>query len=780
MNDIDRADGNGLGLKVGVDVDNAAASNYILVQTTGPLRQERKLELEGLKLKILKYVAENAYMCRYDNDDLSAIRAMGYVSWVNPYPSSFVVSPRLKRSADDTEGSASAEALATHGIPALLPPLSSESQRDVSLRFHDDVDVSSSSLASAVAQAAHLNVEDIRRGTSSYELLVAERYLDAISKLDEVFAVEEVQPTELHNNRARDVLKASRLSFTTNSINPKTYNLSGTGEIIAVADSGFDLGDVYNVHPAFDNAKKNRVMKLYPYHKRNKTGDPNGLPQYLADDPTGHGTHVCGSVLGYSLVQDPGNQNFRSHRGSAPNAKLVVQSLFSGFDAKGRAMITLPETEEKGTDWEQLFGDPYKDQARIHTNSYGISAKGPDDERYTGIAEAVDKMAHKYPELIILYSAGNDAEDTAQKGVVSTNQINAYAFAKNVITVGASENNRSGFNKTYYQINKVKFSVPPIKDDKIANNTLGMAAFSSRGPPAKVDPNNPTDTNDMSTVRIKPDVVAPGTAILSAQSRALPEAMRKSEVLVSQIDQYSYKDGTSMATPLVAGCCALIREGILRDPETGIRHDKDRTITSALVKALLINGCVTLKGQYDPSEAGASPNCNSGWGLVDISASLKLVTDRGRDLVYAGFYQGIGPDSISWNRSFSQSLTVPSEYLASFEPPDPERKLFPDLKVTLVWTDRAGVLLQNKLRLSVKLGQKTLYGNKKDGWTPVIGPDGFEELKYNDQYNTVQQVVWKDLKPNSGTMEIEVEPLELVTNTETQAFAVAWLLTYNA
>jgi hypothetical protein len=50
-----------------------------------------------------------------------------------------------------------------------------------------------------------------------------------------------------------------------------------------------------------------------------------------------------------------------------------------------------------------------------------------------------------------------------------------------------------------------KYPALPIRDDRVADNTEGMAAFSSRGP-----------TQDG---RIKPDVVAPGTSILSALSR---------------------------------------------------------------------------------------------------------------------------------------------------------------------------------------------------------------------------------------------------------------------
>ncbi len=125
----------------------------------------------------------------------------------------------------------------------------------------------------------------------------------------------------------------------------------------------------------------------------------------------------------------------------------------------------------------------------------------------------------------------------------------------------------------------------------MANNAYGMAAFSSRGPTKEG--------------RFKPDVVAPGTSILSTRSRAArPPSPDLRDLLRSG---YFFDSGTSMATPLVAGCAAVLRETLVKNgtPKP----------SAALIKALLINGADELFGQYIPSEAGPSPNNNSGWGL---------------------------------------------------------------------------------------------------------------------------------------------------------------------
>ncbi|MEK7790051.1 MAG: S8 family serine peptidase, partial [Deltaproteobacteria bacterium] len=87
-----------------------------------------------------------------------------------------------------------------------------------------------------------------------------------------------------------------------------------------------------------------------------------------------------------------------------------------------------------------------------------------------------------------------------------------------------------------------KWGAEPIASDMPSNNPNGLAAFSSRGP-----------TPDG---RLKPDVVAPGTNVLSARSH-----MPNSEKLWGEYNEhYLWSGGTSMATPLVSGSAALVRQ----------------------------------------------------------------------------------------------------------------------------------------------------------------------------------------------------------------------------
>jgi hypothetical protein len=77
--------------------------------------------------------------------------------------------------------------------------------------------------------------------------------------------------------------------------------------------------------------------------------------------------------------------------------------------------------------------------------------------------------------------------------------------AKNCITVGASENRRLEFDRqTYGRWWPQDYPVAPFWTDPMADDPEQVAAFSSRGP-----------TRDH---RVKPDLVAPGTFVLSTRS----------------------------------------------------------------------------------------------------------------------------------------------------------------------------------------------------------------------------------------------------------------------
>lgn len=124
--------------------------------------------------------------------------------------------------------------------------------------------------------------------------------------------------------------------------------LYGQGQIVAVADTGLDTGDMATLSADFG-----RVRQGFAW----------GRPDSWSDSD-GHGTHVAGSVLGSGILSgsDPASHRYEgSFAGVAPEAELVFQSL---LDAEG-GLSGIPD------DLGALLGQAYSAGARIHTNSWG-------------------------------------------------------------------------------------------------------------------------------------------------------------------------------------------------------------------------------------------------------------------------------------------------------------------------------------------------------------------------------------------------------------------------
>jgi serine protease AprX len=679
----------------GLEAADAAESDYILIQTTAPLSPAQTDELARLSIVIHEYVSPNTYLCGYKGADLRSIRALQFVAWANVYLRNFKLGPNLRPAGVNP---------AMHILPSAAAASNSRTPRKVDIIFHEDVDPNSDAVKSAVAAAARVDKDTLPMGRRKVRLTVEEKDLDDLAAIDAVRAIQEVPEVKLRNNVARPILNANVV------VSGTTYQ--GNGQVVAVADTGFDTGSTTSPHPAFTG----RVAKLYALGRANK-----------ADDPNGHGTHVCGSVLGDGTSASMGG----AIQGTAPRARLVVQSL---IDSVG-AFTGIP------ADLTDLFEPPYRDDgARVHTNSWGaVTPSLPYDSN--AMAGEIDDFVWNHPDLVICFAAGNDGTDADGDGVVDPAQIGSESSAKNCITVGASESVRlevSPTRPTYGSLRPSDFPKPPIHDDPMANHDEGMAAFSSRGP-----------TQER---RFKPDVVAPGTSILSTHSRNAPAAQHTFGT--SSDSDYFFDTGTSMATPLVAGCAAVLRETLVKNGMP--------TPPAALIKALLINGAVELTGQYSPSEAGPSFNINSGWGRVDLLGSVILPGPNAD----AGFGES-GP--LKQGNEGTITVTIPSQSPGNRDAAGRSvaakaaagvgtMGLGATFKITLVWSDPAGPNLQNDLDLIVKAAD----GSERHG--NMGTSSGF------DRVNNVEQVRWPNMPPGDAKITIRATRITRFP----QPYAYAW------
>ncbi|MET3292908.1 UNVERIFIED_CONTAM: uncharacterized protein YjdB [Brevibacillus sp. OAP136] len=323
------------------------------------------------------------------------------------------------------------------------------------------------------------------KGTDLEDLLLSDDIVAVLPKEHWVFS----------NDRAAGIIQSNTLAST---------GYTGKNQIIGIADSGLDRGSTTNIHPDFVG----QVKKLIPVGRANN-----------ASDPDGHGTHVAGSVVG------TGKASNGKVKGMAPDAKLVFHSM---SDSEG----------ELTGDFNQFLTEAYNAGARIHSDSWGT-----DDRGVYGYSSAiVDQFIWDHKDMSVLVAGGNSGRNGKRT-------IGSPATAKNVISVGASENNRPDL---------VSYGITD------ADNPNEIAEFSSRGPTADG--------------RIKPDVVAPGTWILSTRSALAPD-----DSFWSPMNQYyAYMGGTSMATPILAGGVAQVRQFL---NEQGVSSP-----SSALIKSMIVNG----------------------------------------------------------------------------------------------------------------------------------------------------------------------------------------------
>lgn len=519
-----------------------------------------------------------------------------------------------------------------------------QTEYEVDVILHDRPNVSPAELAPYIAEKAEVDINDLEIGRKKIRLTLHQDRLDDVASLDSVNRIEEVRPKTVYNNHAREILRADFMTTGSRS------RYTGANQTICVADTGFDQGtaDYATVHPAFVGRVKHLKSWWLP-------GD--------AKDPDGHGTHVCGSISGSGIYTGKGEA--LHVKGTAPNALLMVQAM-SKWNKK---WILKPPMEI-----DSLFIDAYQHDVRIHNNSWGDAwDKRTGQLGYEGDATAVDKFVHEHQDFVILIAAGNDADKESH----GESQIGDNGAAKNCITVGATGSTRSNDS----------FKVKPQSPKHLT--PTDTAHFSSRGP-TKCSKN--CKCEDV-VGRIKPDVVAPGVAILSAGSRSTTgnqRTMFKSRYGDSQNDDWFFMSGTSMATPLVAGCVALMREALEKKEK---RHP-----SAALIKALLINGAVN-----HSSPGGLVFDYEQGFGLVDVDASIDMIEKE-------TFVDGGNKFEMSkWDAPLLNNIRKEDGEWQSHEIPLPTGHH--RLAVTLAYTDPEHSLLQNNVNLIVRASGEERHGN---------------------------------------------------------------------
>jgi hypothetical protein len=489
-----------------------AGERYYLVKFDGPPQQAWIDSIAAEGAIIGDYVPFNSYICRMDIVEWAEVSTLPHVMWVGNFQPLYKVSPTL-----------------TSAVGQI--------RVQVTIHMYPDVPTAIDKIIGLGASGEFY----YEQGQYAYA-----GFTIAAGRLPEVACLNDVRWMEFAAERpdTEDEVSAEIIGGAYSGVGSlvNSMGFNGSGTVVAVCDTGVDRGDdLANFHLDL----RGRVDAVVDY----------AVPPTGGIDEDNHGTNCAGIAAGNGAIGTEFPAGYKYGHGMAPMAHIVVQNGIG-------AGTPWPPTNG----WQQLTKDAVLNGADVMTNSW--TDGGGAGAGYTANAALWDGFVRDaniattgvYEPLVICFSAGNSGPNART--------ITAPKEAKNIFTVGATENNR-----------------PPQGAD--GDNINQMASFSSRGP--CVD------------LRLKPEICAPGTWISSARSAFGTNA------LWGYIDSnYVWCGGTSQACPHIAGGSALFVQ-YFRQTYAGA------TPSMAMTKAALINGAV------DMDNAGGTtyiPNNDEGWGRM--------------------------------------------------------------------------------------------------------------------------------------------------------------------
>lgn len=348
-----------------------------------------------------------------------------------------------------------------------------------------------------------------------------------------------------------------------------SQNITGKGIKVGVIDTGVDY-----THPDFGSCTKEAFIRgacekiAGGYDFVNNDNDPI--------DDYGHGTHVAG------IIAANGTAGGSAFKGIAPEAKVYALKVLNSSGSGSYEGILA------AIDWSI---DPNNDNDNSdHLDVINLSLGGagtPDD----ALSKAIDKASEN--GVISVVAAGN---------YYSHNSIGTPGSARTAITVGAT------FDKNY--LGNYWGAIDPVVDE--------VTPFSSRGPVIW--------GND---ILFKPDIVAPGALICSSRFDSIyPEG--SNEYYKPCIDnKHVLLAGTSMATPVVAGIAALVKQA---NPKMGVNEIKS-LIVSTGKKAITNSGSSFYKGVEFSTGAGRASvidalNAELTFNPTSLNLGLKKKADE--------------------------------------------------------------------------------------------------------------------------------------------------------
>ncbi|GAB4170198.1 MAG: hypothetical protein Kow0020_04360 [Wenzhouxiangellaceae bacterium] len=662
---VDTSKGGFAGTDRGQSTD-AAGFALSVVQFVGPIRQQWLDDLERAGVRPVHYVANHGYLVWADAKGRERLARMSaerrVLQFSDVLPSSYRIGPALRQLREKS----TAETIRVR----------------VQMIAHDDYTKNARAIES-LAQARLADWSPVL-GFVIARFEVRREDIQHIAEMPDVYWIEADLPRELYDEVQNMILAGDLVPDQSGPTGPGYEAfLNSLGfptdpaeyPVLVVVDDGvgdgtLDTGDP-TLHESGDASAPTRVV-----FNTVCTGAAS------AESIGGHG-HINASIAGGFddragfPFRDP--NGFQRGQGVNPYARLAGTRVFSPSFSQAAC----------GGNDTGLIQHTWQQGARISTNSWGCSgcAGSYDDSSQAfdaGVRDA-DPGTVGNQELLHLFAAGNSGSSAGTVGTPGN--------AKNVLTVGASENRRPSDEDGNWSDG---CAVGPTG----ADDAMDVIGFSSRGPA----PGN----------RVKPETIAPGTHIqgTASTSSAYDGSSVCDQFRPSAQSVFAASSGTSHSTPAVAGLSTLVWWWL--ENATNLFSAESPVIgtpTPALLKAYILAHPTYLTGV---SANDSLPSNSQGYGMPNMSTlfddALKVVVNQ---------------DVLFDNSGESWDLVVSVA--------DPTRPV----RVMMVYTDQPGAIgtspQVNNLDLVVNADGTDYLGNVFSGqWsTPGGTPDA------NNNYEAV-------------------------------------------
>ncbi len=610
-------------------------SRLRLVQFAGPVRDEWLDALRGTGAFVVTYVAHDAYVVKGGPEQDARVQGLvsqPYVLAVSPYEPAYKLRPELR------------DVVGTQAYPVVVQVIADDEGR----AFVERIGARAiARLSEPNAVLSYWNVALVVDGANLHELARDPRVF-AIEPLLEPVLLDERQGQIVAGNldaTGTQAASAAYLSWLAGKGFPGAANPFDFA--VDVTDDGVDRGSTSDVNVEFRvggvAGGASRLVYNHDY-----TSDAT------ADGRGGHGNINASIIGGYNASTGTAYEDAAGYQyglGIAPWVKLGNTKV---FDNAGNGDFDQPANVR--------LSSAYATGARISSNSWGYtsgSGYDTDSQLHDRLVRDAQGGTSGNQELTIVFAAGNDGSGAST--------IHPPGTAKNIITAGAGENWRpTGTDGCGF-------------GNASADNARDVASFSSRGP-----------TGD---ARKKPEILAPGTHVQGAASRATGYDGTGvcNPYWPTGQTLYTWSSGTSHSTPAVAGACALVRQWFANHA-WGVP-------SPAMQKAVLVSGAAYMTG------TGANDTLwsnNQGMGRVDLGRAFDSVPRIRVDQA-----QLLAATGATWSASGS---------IASTSAP---------FRVVLAWTDAPGATtgnaFVNNLDLEVTVNGTLYRGNVFAGASSIAG-----------------------------------------------------------